>query len=117
MSLVAADEGPRFRVLGSRAAYVKHGLDVQEAALRAGAQPDEPGFGEEPRERWGRVGAGEEWSDVRTEPGAYREFYRGMAAALREGAPPPVDPADSVAGLEVLEAAKRSAAEGRVVAL
>ncbi len=42
---------------------------------------------------------------------------RGVAAAVRDGAPPPVDPDDAVAGLVVLEAAYRSAAEGRVVRL
>ena len=52
-SMVAAQVGPRFRALGSEAAYVKHGLDVQEAALRAGAGPRDPGFGEEPRAAWG----------------------------------------------------------------
>ena len=40
-----------------------------------------------------------------------------MVAALRARAAPPVDPADAVAGLEVIEAARRSAAEGRVVEL
>ena len=34
MSAVAAQPGPRFRVLGSRAAYVKYGLDVQEESIR-----------------------------------------------------------------------------------
>ena len=40
MSAVAAQPGPRFRVLGSRAAYVKYGLDVQEESMRAGRKPD-----------------------------------------------------------------------------
>ncbi|MFG6202137.1 Gfo/Idh/MocA family oxidoreductase [Nonomuraea sp. JJY05] len=39
MSSVAALPGPRFRVLGSRNGYVKHGLDGQEAALKAGMSP------------------------------------------------------------------------------
>jgi scyllo-inositol 2-dehydrogenase (NADP+) len=116
-SLTAAHEGPRLRVLGAKAAYVKEGLDVQEAALRAGARADTPGFGEEPPERWGRLGAGDEWTPVRTEPGAYAAYYRGIAAALREGAPPPVDPLDAVAALEVIEAARRSSDEGVEVAL
>ncbi|HEX2203164.1 MAG TPA: Gfo/Idh/MocA family oxidoreductase [Longimicrobium sp.] len=115
-SLVAPDYGPRFRVLGSRAAYVKHGLDVQEAALRGGARPG-PGWGEETLERWGRVGAEEAWMPIPTERGAYPVFYAGVAASLRYGGPPPVDPMDAVAGLEVLEAARRSAAEGAVVRL
>jgi predicted dehydrogenase len=105
-SVLAADPGPRFRVLGDRAAFVKHGLDVQEEALRAGRSPTEPGFGEEPRERWGRLVTGEEQSEVPTEPGSYSSFYAGVAASLRDGAPPPVDPRDAVAVLELLDEAR-----------
>jgi predicted dehydrogenase len=106
MSAVAADLGPRMRILGDRAAYVKRGLDVQEAALKAGGRPDEPGWGEEPERDWGVVGAGEEWTPVRTEAGAYVRFYEGVERALRTGAPPPVDPDDVVATLEVIDAAR-----------
>lgn len=116
MSAVAGQLGPRMRVLGSRAAYTKEGLDVQEDALRAGKRPG-AGWGEEPPEGWGLLGAGEEVRPVPTEPGAYPRFYEGVAAALREGSPPPVDPEDAVETLEVVEAALRSSAEGRVVVL
>ncbi len=115
MSAVAAQAGPRFRVLGDSAAYTKHGLDVQEEALRAGRSPNEPGWGEEPRERWGRLGAGEDLREVRTEPGNYGAFYEGVVACLRDGAPPPVDPLDAVNVLEVLEAARGSSRERSVV--
>lgn len=117
MSAVAADPVMRMRVQGSRGAYVKDGLDVQEEELRAGGRPGTPGWGHEPRERWGRVGVGDDWRVVETEPGAYERFYAGVAAALRGEAPVPVDPMDSVAGLEVIEAAKRSSAERSVVHL
>ncbi len=109
MSAVAADLGPRLRVLGDRASYVKHGLDVQEDALRAGRRPDEPGWGEEPEESWGRLGAGDDFRPVRTEPGTYARFYEDVASALREGAPPPVDPEDAVRALAVLDEARLSA--------
>ncbi|MBN6055360.1 Gfo/Idh/MocA family oxidoreductase [Nonomuraea sp. RK-328] len=116
-SALAARPGPRFRVLGSLAAYLKDGLDVQEERLRAGMTPDSPGFGEEPEERWGTLGDTERQGIVPTLPGAYLDFYRGVAACLREGAPPPVTP-ESVAGaLAVLEAARRSAAERAVITL
>jgi scyllo-inositol 2-dehydrogenase (NADP+) len=117
MSAVAAQGGARFRLLGDRAAYTKHGLDVQEDALRAGRSPNEPGWGEEPRDRWGRLGAGEELQEVPTEPGSYGDFYAAVAASLRDGAPPPVDPAEAVEVLEVLEAARRSSLERKVVPL
>jgi predicted dehydrogenase len=117
MSAVCAQFGPRLRVLGDRAAYVKYGLDVQEESLSEGLKPGEPGWGEEPEERWGLLGVGENVQRVRTEPGAYQRFYEGVAAALREGAPPPVDPTEAVTALEVLDAARVSAREARVVEL
>jgi predicted dehydrogenase len=104
MSALAGQLGPRFRVLGDRAAFVKHGLDVQEEALRAGRKPNEPGWGEEPPEGWGRLGVDGDLREVQTEPGNYRAFYEGVAASLG-GAPPPVDPADAVTVLELLEGA------------
>jgi predicted dehydrogenase len=117
MSLVTAQPGPRFRLLGSRAAYVKEGLDVQEAALRAGERPDAPGFGREPRERWGMLGAGDSVEPLETEPGRYLAFYEGMVAAIRDGARPPVPLFDAIAGLEVIEAARESAERRAVVEL
>jgi predicted dehydrogenase len=116
VSATAAEHGMRMRVLGTRAAYVKRGLDVQEAALKAGQRPG-PGWGEEPEADWGQLGAADEWTPVRTERGDYGAFYAGIAAALRDGAPPPVDPMDSVAGLEIIEAARRSSDEGTVIQL
>jgi scyllo-inositol 2-dehydrogenase (NADP+) len=97
----------RMRVLGSRAAYLKVHGDPQEAALRAGARPG-PGWGEEPRENWGLLGVGEAAVPVPSEPGAYQNFYAAVLASLREGAPPPVDPADALSGLEIIEAARKS---------
>jgi predicted dehydrogenase len=114
---IAGENAARFRLLGSAATFTKSGLDVQEAALRAGARPGDPGWGEEPRERWGRLASGAEPTIVETKRGAYERYYAGVTTAVRDGAPPPVDPADSVAGLEIIEAAMRSAAERRVVML
>ena len=118
MSAFAAAPGPRLRVLGTRAAFVVAEVDGQEDALRSGRRPDDPEqWGVEPESRWGRLVRGEESEAVPSEPGAWPSFYAGLEGALREGGPPPVDPADAVAALEVLEAARRSAAEREVIAL
>ncbi|NUU21178.1 MAG: Gfo/Idh/MocA family oxidoreductase [Streptomycetaceae bacterium] len=122
MSATAADLGPRLRVLGTKAAYVKHGMDVQEAALRAGGAPGAEGWsaeawGVEASESWGQLGTPEQARHVPTLPGAYQDFYRAVAATLREGAPQPVPLAESIAVLEVIEAAQRSSREGVVVEL
>jgi predicted dehydrogenase len=117
-SALASDLGPRMRVLGDRAAYVKHGLDVQEDRLRDGRRPDlEADWGVEPESMWGEVGTPGDSSPVATEPGCYQRFYLDVAAALRGGGALPVDPADSVEGLRVIEAAQRSHREGAVVRL
>ncbi|MEO3868962.1 Gfo/Idh/MocA family oxidoreductase [Nonomuraea sp. B12E4] len=117
MSAMAASPEPRFRVLGSAGAYLKHGMDVQEERLRAGMAPDAPGFGDDEEGRWGLLGTPDERRAVVTEPGAYLDFYRGVAAALRDGGPPPVDPEGVVDVLTVIEAARLSATQRIVVHL
>jgi predicted dehydrogenase len=122
-TMLAAQVGPRFRALGTRAAYVKWGLDVQEAALRDGADPGDPGFGQEPEEAWGTVGSDDDQRRVQTEPGRYVEFYEGVERAIlavKSGgpaAPPPVPLAAGIATLVAIEAARQSAAEHTVIAL
>ena len=116
-SAVAADLGPRFRLLGEAAAYVKHGMDVQEALLVEGHSPREPRWGEEPESSWGEVVVGAERRPVRTLPGAYGLFYAGMASYLLDGAPPPVDIDDAVLTAEIIEAAQASARDGVVAAV
>ncbi|MFG2137159.1 Gfo/Idh/MocA family oxidoreductase [Streptomyces sp. NPDC048650] len=122
VSATAALLGPRLRVLGSRAGYVKHGLDPQEAALREGRRPGDDGaeWGVEPSSHWGRLGAGASPQSGGTEPvptlpGDYPAYYAAIARALRDGGEPPVTATEAAATLRVLEAAKLSAAEGRTV--
>jgi predicted dehydrogenase len=116
-TIVAAQIGPRYRVYGDRGAYVKFGVDPQEDMLKAGQRPGDAGFGEDPPEHWGTLGDGESISSVPTKPGSYQQFYAAMRDALRDGAPPPVDAADAVTGLTIIEAAHRSAALRQVVRL
>ncbi len=92
-------------------------MDVQEEALRAGGRPTDPEWGVEPAEQWGNLGVDGALTPVPSEPGSYQSFYAGVAGALRDGGPAPVDPLDAVAALTVIEAARRSAEEGRVVQL
>lgn len=117
MSALTARLGPRFRVLGGAAGYEVRGMDPQEDALRAGRTPLDEGWGGCPPESYGLLGAPEAATPVPTEPGAYQEFYAGVARALRGEAPPPVALADAVTGLEIIEAAIRSARDGTTVTL
>jgi predicted dehydrogenase len=117
MSALAADRGPRFRLLGSEGAYVKRGMDVQEAALIAGHLPTEPNWGEEPPRSWGYLDTGFARREVPTRPGAYGLFYAGMADYLLDHEPPPVDIADAAVTAEITDGAYLSAGSGTVVSL
>lgn len=114
---MAANRGPRLRVLGDRAAFLKQHADRQEAALRTGTPSIGPKWGEDPPEYWGVLTDGAREEPVRSEPGAYQHFYGELAAMLRDESPPPVAAEDALAGLEIIQAAQRSAAERRVVTL
>ncbi|MER6956886.1 Gfo/Idh/MocA family oxidoreductase [Streptomyces sp. NPDC000618] len=126
VSATTAQLGPRFRVLGSKAGYVKYGLDPQEAALREGERPagpaDSTAWGTEPEELWGRLGSGESpltggGEPVRTLPGDYPAYYAAVAKALIDGGPGPVTAVEAAAALDVLEAARRSARDKVTVTL
>jgi scyllo-inositol 2-dehydrogenase (NADP+) len=54
---------------------------------------------------------------VETRPGCYQRFYELLRDAVAQGGPPPVDPADAIASLRVIEAAFKSAQTGEVVRL
>jgi scyllo-inositol 2-dehydrogenase (NADP+) len=117
-SLLAATPGPRLRVLGDQAAYVITDVDGQEDALRSGARPGgDEAWGTESPERWGRLITEERSEAIASERGAWPRFYIGLERALRQGSPPPVNPWDAVRGLEVLDAARRSASTATVVAV
>jgi predicted dehydrogenase len=105
MSAISASLGPRFRVLGDRAAYETYGLDGQESQLRAGLTPADEGYGVTPPESYGLLGTPDDTRPVPTEHGRYQDFYPQVAATIRDGAPPPVTLDDAIAGLEVIESA------------
>jgi predicted dehydrogenase len=117
-SAVVAAPGPRLRVLGTDRALLVAALDSQEDRLRAGERPDTVSdWGVEPPDSRPRLIVAEQSVPLTGPPGDWPAFYRLLATALTEGGPPPVDPRDAVAVLRVLEAARVSAATGRVVRL
>lgn len=103
MNGMAARVGPRFHVLGSQAGYTKWGLDSQEPDLAAGLPPSDPAYGVDPQDSWGVLGVDGASIPVPAERGAYPRFYTELAAALRGEGPLPVDPAESLEVLKVIE--------------
>lgn len=105
-TMLAAAPGPRMRLTGLAGTWEVWGLDGQEGALRGGRSPRDPGFGRVAEAAWGHLTDDAGRRPVRPERGRWDAFYAGVAAALRDGAPPPVDPGDAVRVLEVIDAAR-----------
>jgi scyllo-inositol 2-dehydrogenase (NADP+) len=118
VSSVAALAGPRVRVLGRAGSYLQVNLDGQEDALRAGRVPGGEDWGREPEANWGRLVSKGGERRLEPVPGDWPAYYAGVVAALR-GDPNAsvVTPELAVAVLEVIDAARESAAGHRVVAL
>ncbi|WP_024301890.1 oxidoreductase [Pseudogulbenkiania sp. MAI-1] len=116
-STLTAEPGARFAVHGTAASYLKHGLDEQEATLKAGLFPPSADWGTDPRDGTLTI-----WCDgqprhktVPTRRGDYPAYYAALRDAIRYGAANPVPAADAIAVMRVIEAGCLSAAEGREV--
>jgi scyllo-inositol 2-dehydrogenase (NADP+) len=111
-STLAAAPRPRFALHGTGGSFVKYGLDTQEAALRGGRGPGDTGFGQSSDDGMLTVADGSN-AKIATARGTYATFYAGVASAIQDRTPPPVDPADAREGLRLIALARQSAAEGR----
>jgi predicted dehydrogenase len=113
------EPGTRFRVFGTTGGYDAPAFDGQGNALLAGGSPVSAGdaWGVVPPEHWGRLHTGANTEPWPSERGDWTALYTAFAEAVRGRGPVPVDPRDAVAALEVLDAARRSAATGQVVPL
>jgi scyllo-inositol 2-dehydrogenase (NADP+) len=114
-SSLAAANGLRYVVHGTRGSYVKSGLDPQERQLLEGIRPDAPEFGVEPEAAWGTLVRADSalQERVASERGAWLNYYLELRRAIEAGSAVPVQPAEVVRGLEVLDAALRSSTAGR----
>ena len=107
------------RVIGDKGSYVSKTIDIQAQDIFAGKRPadDLAAWGYEPEANWGTLRTAEGAMRVPSEQGRYHDYYTAFAAALRNGAPPPVTAETGARTLAILDAARQSAAEGRSITL
>jgi len=112
-------EDRELRAYGSAGSYVARGTDVQAQAVFAGRRPVDEGaeWGYDAPEHWGTLNTAAGSTQVPSEQGAYQDYYTRFAAAFRGDGDFPVPAEQAVHTLEVLDAARSSAAENRVVDL
>jgi scyllo-inositol 2-dehydrogenase (NADP+) len=119
VSTLVADGGPRYRIHGLRASFIKSGLDVQEPQLRSGMPANDRHFGIEPQSQWGLLtdGASGQHETIVSERGQWTQFYTQVRASIEQGAPPPVPASDGREIVRIIEAALESSRRGRRIML
>ena len=112
LSSLAAISKPRFYIKGTEATFMKHGLDPQEAAMKA-ADIDSA---VEPEANYGQL-KGKDWErTVPTQAGRWRTYFENLRDVLTNGAEPIVKLPECRRVMSVIDAALRSAKAGAPVA-
>jgi predicted dehydrogenase len=116
--MFARTAGPRYKIHGREASYVKYGLDPQEALLKKGMKPLGTGWGLENEEYWGMLSYHEDGQlltrKLETEPGAYQDFYRNVHDVLVHGTEPLIRPLEAAEVISIIELAFESSAAREV---
>lgn len=117
--MLVKQPGPRFILSGDKGSFVKHGLDVQEAALKAGLAPAGTDWGAEPEEIWGRLDTelkGQHLvGKIQSEQGDYRDYYENVRDAILGIAELEVKPEQALNTIRVVELAMQSSSEKRML--
>lgn len=118
--MLVREQGARFAIYGDQGTFIKHGIDVQEEALKAGKIPAEmPGWGIEPESTWGKINTTFKGmhliSSIESEPGDYPGLYANVRDAINGTARLEVTAAQSRNVIRIIELAMQSAAEKRTV--
>ena len=107
-SMLCAAPGPTFAVHGASGSFVKHGVDPQEAALRAGRTPDEPDWDHEEPALFGTLTTSEGARSIPTVPSSFARYYENVRDAILGTAPLAVTPEQALDVMRGLELAVQS---------
>jgi scyllo-inositol 2-dehydrogenase (NADP+) len=107
-SMLAAAPGPSFAVHGTRGSFIKYGVDAQEAALKAGRMPGEPGWDADPPALYGNLTTPEGTRPVPTIPSSYARYYENVRDAILGTAHLAVTPEQALDVMRGLELAVTS---------
>jgi scyllo-inositol 2-dehydrogenase (NADP+) len=111
---------PHFRLRGTRAEFIKQGLDPQEALLRAGQPMGGESWGLEKPEEWGTLATivGDktiEDKKIASERGDYRAFYENVRDGILGKAKPLVTLEDALRVMYALELSEVSSAQRKIL--
>jgi predicted dehydrogenase len=120
-SVFVKEAGPRFQVHGTKGSFVKYGLDVQEAQLRKGKKPGSKGYGMEPFSQRGILNTATSGKSFRgryeTLPGNYMAFFDNVHSTITTGSEMVIKPEDALLNIRIIEAARVSQKEQKIIQL
>ncbi|GAC1407825.1 MAG: oxidoreductase [Novosphingobium sp.] len=116
VSLLAIGAAPRFRIHGTEGSLIKQAIDPQEAQIVAGLRPGDAGYGLDPDPLVTFASDGSR-SESAVPRGCQQAYYASIVDALTLGGPGPNTVDEALMVQSVIDAAYRSAREGRVVSL
>ena len=119
--MLVREPGPRYKLYGDKGAFLKYGMDVQEAALKEGKPPKGAAdWGMEPEDIWGKlkteINGQHITGKVESETGDYTAFYQNVYDALTGNGELEVKPEQARNVIRVIELAMQSHKEKRTVA-
>ncbi|SKB35212.1 Predicted dehydrogenase [Parapedobacter luteus] len=119
-AMLVKEPSPRYALYGLNGAFVKYGVDPQEAALKAGESPrGNPDWGRESSDIWGKLNVLQAGTDIieyiESERGNYPAFYRNIWAAVLGRQTLAVKPEEARNVIRIIELAEKSWMERRTV--
>lgn len=112
---------PGYKIYGTKGSFIKNRSDIQERDLIAGRKPTDSNWGEEDTGEYGTL-----YTDnnglitsqiIPSIPGNYSLFYEKMATAILNNTPVPTSAEEGKNIILILEAARNSAFNKRVVGI
>jgi predicted dehydrogenase len=118
-SLLAREPGPRYSLHGTKGSFVKYGIDQQEELLKKGLTPDSPGWGNEPKEWWGKLNTNVNKlhieGRIETIPGSYQSFYQNIYEHIEDHNELAIKPEEARLAIYLIEMAIQSHLEKRTL--
>ncbi len=110
-SLMVRQEIPRYIINGSKASFIKYGIDVQEDHLKAGKMPNDKGFGIEPSTQEGILYFEENGlptqKKVHTMAGNWSLLFQNLYEAISNNAALIINPTDVLEQIKIIETVKQ----------
>lgn len=118
-SYLVREPGPRYMLHGTEGSYIQYGIDVQEQALKEGKYPNVPGWGQAPKDFWGKlntsIGGLHIEGYIETLAGNYLGFYENVYQAIRAGGVLDVKPQESMRVIQLIETSYASSRSRKAI--